>query len=64
VPDSLNATTCARCPSHERCQGGSEATEHSFADGPEAGLAIVDEFAQLPALEGYHLVPTVRADFL
>jgi RNA polymerase sigma factor (sigma-70 family) len=36
----------------------------SFAHGPAAGLAIVDELANLPALEGYHLVPAVRADFL
>lgn len=36
----------------------------AFADGPEAGLAIVDELAKLPALEGYHLVFAVRADFL
>jgi predicted RNA polymerase sigma factor len=33
----------------------------SFADGPAAGLAIVDELANLPALEGYHLLPAVRA---
>jgi predicted RNA polymerase sigma factor len=36
----------------------------SFADGPAAGLAIVDELANLPALAGYHLVPAVRGDFL
>ena len=36
----------------------------SFADGPAAGLAIADQLAKLPALEGYHLVPAVRADFL
>ena len=36
----------------------------SFADGPAAALAIVDELANVPALEGYHLVPAVRADFL
>ncbi|AKV00180.1 RNA polymerase sigma-70 factor, ECF subfamily [Labilithrix luteola] len=38
----------------------------SFADGPAAGLAIIDELAKLfaGALEGYHLVPAVRADFL
>jgi RNA polymerase sigma factor (sigma-70 family) len=36
----------------------------SFADGPAAGLEIVDELAKLPALVGYHLVPAVRADFL
>jgi RNA polymerase sigma factor (sigma-70 family) len=36
----------------------------SFADGPAAGLEIVDELAKLPALVGYHFVPAVRADFL
>jgi RNA polymerase sigma factor (sigma-70 family) len=36
----------------------------SFADGPAAGLEIVDTLADLPALAGYHLVPAVRADFL
>lgn len=36
----------------------------SFADGPAAGLAIVDALATLPALAGYHLVAAVRADFL
>ncbi len=36
----------------------------SFADAPAAGLAIVDEIANVPALQGYHLVPAVRADFL
>jgi RNA polymerase sigma factor (sigma-70 family) len=36
----------------------------SFADGPAAGLQIVDELAKVPALAGYHLVPAVRADFL
>ena len=36
----------------------------SFADGPRAALAIVDQLVNLPALEGYHLVPAVRADFL
>lgn len=36
----------------------------AFADGPSAGLAIVDELAKLPALDDYHLLPAVRADFL
>jgi RNA polymerase sigma factor (sigma-70 family) len=36
----------------------------AFADGPAAGLAIVDHLAKLPALEGYHLLPAVRADLL
>ena len=36
----------------------------SFASGPAAALAIVDQLAKLTALEGYHLVPAVRADFL
>ncbi len=36
----------------------------SFAEGPAVALALVDQLANLPALEGYHLVPAVRADFL
>jgi RNA polymerase sigma factor (sigma-70 family) len=36
----------------------------SFTDGPAAGLQIVDELVNLPALAGLHLVPAVRADFL
>ncbi|MES1183432.1 MAG: RNA polymerase sigma factor [Myxococcales bacterium] len=36
----------------------------SFASGPAAALAIVDQLANLAALDGYHLVPAVRADFL
>lgn len=36
----------------------------SFAEGPAAALAIADELRRLPALDGYHLVAAVRADFL
>ena len=36
----------------------------SMAFGPAAGLAIVDPLVSEPALEGYHLLPTVRGDFL
>jgi len=36
----------------------------AMAFGPAAGLAIVDELADEPALAGYHLLPSVRADFL
>ena len=36
----------------------------SFADGPAAGLAIVDAIAGEPALKGYHLLPSVRGDLL
>ncbi|WP_136707610.1 RNA polymerase sigma factor [Agromyces sp. H66] len=32
------------------------------ANGPEAGLALLDQLADLPALRGYHLVPSVRGD--
>ena len=32
--------------------------------GPEAGLKIVDALRDAPALAGYHLLPSVRADFL
>ncbi|WP_242569681.1 RNA polymerase sigma factor [Streptomyces sp. NP-1717] len=36
----------------------------SMADGPEAGLALVDALAAEPALKGYHLLPSVRGDLL
>jgi RNA polymerase sigma factor (sigma-70 family) len=35
-----------------------------MAEGPAAGLAIVDAIAEEPALKNYHLLPTVRGDFL
>jgi RNA polymerase sigma factor (sigma-70 family) len=35
-----------------------------MADGPAAGLAIVDRLAADPALQSYHLLPSVRADLL
>jgi RNA polymerase sigma factor (sigma-70 family) len=36
----------------------------SMASGPEAALALVDALAAEPALRDYHLLPSVRADFL
>jgi len=36
----------------------------SMASGPEAGLAIVDRLRNEPALKEYHLLPSVRGDFL
>lgn len=35
-----------------------------MADGPEAGLALVDELERSGALAGYHLLPATRADLL
>jgi RNA polymerase sigma factor (sigma-70 family) len=35
-----------------------------MADGPAAGLSIVDRLMREPALEGYHLLPSVRGDLL
>ncbi len=35
-----------------------------MAFGPAAGLEVVDELTQDPALAGYHLLPSVRADLL
>jgi RNA polymerase sigma-70 factor (ECF subfamily) len=35
-----------------------------MADGPAAGLALVDEAAAAGALDGYHLLPATRADLL
>ncbi|MFD4408967.1 RNA polymerase sigma factor [Streptomyces sp. NPDC058476] len=36
----------------------------SMAEGPEAGLALVDALAEEPALRDYHLLPSVRGDLL
>ncbi|APY90850.1 RNA polymerase subunit sigma-24 [Streptomyces alfalfae] len=36
----------------------------SMAEGPAAGLALVDALAAEPALRGYHLLPSVRGDLL
>jgi RNA polymerase sigma factor (sigma-70 family) len=36
----------------------------AMAYGPAAGLEIVDRLTQEPSLAGYHLLPSVRADFL
>ncbi|THA74919.1 RNA polymerase sigma factor [Streptomyces sp. A0642] len=36
----------------------------SMAEGPAAGLALVDALAADPALKGYHLLPSVRGDLL
>jgi predicted RNA polymerase sigma factor len=35
-----------------------------MAEGPAAGLALVDALADEPVLAGYHLLPAVRADLL
>ena len=36
----------------------------SMAFGPEAGLEIVDGLIEEPSLKSYHLLPSVRGDFL
>jgi RNA polymerase sigma factor (sigma-70 family) len=36
----------------------------SMAEGPAAGLTIVDAIADDPALKSYHLLPSVRGDLL
>jgi predicted RNA polymerase sigma factor len=36
----------------------------SMAFGAAAGLAMVDELGSSPALQGYHLLPSVRGDLL
>jgi predicted RNA polymerase sigma factor len=36
----------------------------SMAFGPQAGLELVDPLLEEPALKGYHLLPSVRGDFL
>jgi len=34
------------------------------ASGPQAGLDLVDQLIGEPALQGYHLLPSVRGDLL
>jgi RNA polymerase sigma-70 factor (ECF subfamily) len=36
----------------------------SMAEGPAAGLALIDALAGEPALAGYHLLPSARAEML
>jgi RNA polymerase sigma-70 factor, ECF subfamily len=36
----------------------------AMADGPAAGLAVLDPLLSQPSLRGYHLLPSVRGDFL
>jgi predicted RNA polymerase sigma factor len=40
------------------------AVAHAFAFGPAYGLAITDALVREPSLRGYHLLPSVRGDFL
>ena len=40
------------------------AVAYAMAFGPAAGLEIVDAVAAEPSLAGYHLLPSVRGDFL
>src|SRR3989441_358767 len=40
------------------------AVAYTMAFGPAAGLEIADSLLSEPALANYHLLPTVRGDFL
>jgi RNA polymerase sigma factor (sigma-70 family) len=40
------------------------AVAHCMAYGPEAGLSLLDPLMELPVLKSYHLLPSVRGDFL
>ena len=40
------------------------AVAYTMAFGPAAGLEIADALQSEPALASYHLLPTVRGDFL
>jgi RNA polymerase sigma-70 factor (ECF subfamily) len=41
-----------------------QAAAVAMADGPEAGLRLIDDLATTGALSGYHLLPAARADLL
>jgi RNA polymerase sigma factor (sigma-70 family) len=36
----------------------------SMAFGPETGLVLLDQLMEIPAMQNYHLLPSVRGDFL
>ena len=36
----------------------------SMAEGPAAGLSLIDALSALPSLQNYHLLPSARADLL
>ena len=36
----------------------------AMAEGPEAGLAILDAIADAPVMKAYHLLPAARGDML
>jgi RNA polymerase sigma factor (sigma-70 family) len=40
------------------------AVAHAMAFGPEAGLRVLEPLANAKLLQGYHLLPSVRGDFL
>lgn len=40
------------------------AVAHTMAFGPEAGLRLLEPLLEAPALKHYHLLPSVRGDFL
>jgi predicted RNA polymerase sigma factor len=40
------------------------AVAHTMAFGPEAGLRLLEPIMDLPQLRNYHLLPSVRGDFL
>jgi len=40
------------------------AVAYAIAFGPEAGLELIDTVASEPSLKSYHLLPSVRGDFL
>ena len=40
------------------------AVAHAMAFGPARGLMLLDAVAEAPALKNYHLLPSVRGDFL
>jgi len=40
------------------------AVAHSMAHGPEAGLRLLEPLLEVPSMRNYHLLPSVRGDFL
>src|SRR5436190_1918009 len=55
-----SAAACVRSPVIEL----NRAVAVGMADGPAAGLAIIERIADEPALKNYHLLAGVRGDLL
>ncbi len=58
----FTASWRGRCP--RRSSSSTARSRWRMAEGPQAGLDLIDAVREEPILGDYHLLPSVRADFL